>query len=514
MLAKGILGLLLLTNATAAIDGVYPNPATAMDRGEFVILHNPDGNWTGYELSDNQTTVSLETLNTSGRVAVTDDPGPASNLTSLPVRELDSFLQLSNGGETVTLRNDSHTVSAVSYGQAPSGKLYRNGTFQPIGRTDLPVLARQDLPVTVTTLPDDPGPIYETIDGAESRLLLAGYTLTDPRLVRTLLEAHRGGVSVAVLVEGAPVGGIPGEQVSALDTLRKAEVPVHVMGTEHARYRFHHAKYAVVDDRVVVTSENWKPGGTGGNGSRGWGAVIHSESMADELSSVFRADTDYVDTVSWEDRSSEATDPEPLDNASYPQRFGATESRAERVSLIVAPDNAERRVTDLIEDAEDSILIQQVSIDESSQVFQSAIRAADRGVEVQILLSGEWYARAENQALAAKLRRQADRSDRQISVRLAEPRSRYEHVHNKGVIVDGESVLVGSLNWNPTALQENREVSVLIEDEATAEYFQRVFRADWRGAAWRVPWVTLAGTALAVVAAIRYSRSIARFESS
>jgi hypothetical protein len=52
-------------------------------------------------------------------------------------------------------------------------------------------------------------------------------------------------------------------------------------------------------------------------------------------------------------------------------------------------------------------------------------------------------------------------------------------LHNKGAIIDGESVLVGSMNWGSSAALRNREMGVLIHHNGlTAEYLAS-FEEDW-----------------------------------
>lgn len=182
------------------------------------------------------------------------------------------------------------------------------------------------------------------------------------------------------------------------------------------------------------------------------------------------------------------------------------------MTVITAPDNAKQAVKTRLRRANDTIRIQQVSIDSDGPLLAETLVAAERGVDVRILLSGAWYAERENQALAEQLRERAARDNLDLQVRLAEPRSRYEHVHNKGLLVDGETTLIGSLNWNPTALHENREVAVLLRDETTASYFRRAFRADWRGAAWRVSWGTVLGSSLIVLVGVAAGSKMANFE--
>ncbi|HQC12085.1 MAG TPA: phospholipase D-like domain-containing protein, partial [Methanoregulaceae archaeon] len=57
-----------------------------------------------------------------------------------------------------------------------------------------------------------------------------------------------------------------------------------------------------------------------------------------------------------------------------------------------------------------------------------------------------------------------------------------EKIHNKGVIVDGRSVLVSSINWNFNSPNFNREVGVIITEPHTAAYFLSAFDDDWNAA--------------------------------
>jgi phosphatidylserine/phosphatidylglycerophosphate/cardiolipin synthase-like enzyme len=81
----------------------------------------------------------------------------------------------------------------------------------------------------------------------------------------------------------------------------------------------------------------------------------------------------------------------------------------------------------------------------------------------------------------AALNGRADARDLPLSVRLADPDGRFRKIHAKGAIVDGETVLVGSLNWNAHAARENREVVLALQGREAADHYGRVFEADWRG---------------------------------
>ncbi len=58
--------------------------------------------------------------------------------------------------------------------------------------------------------------------------------------------------------------------------------------------------------------------------------------------------------------------------------------------------------------------------------------------------------------------------------------STVEKIHNKGVIVDDERVLVSSINWNSNSPTFNREAGVIIDHPGAARYFREVFDDDWK----------------------------------
>jgi hypothetical protein len=53
------------------------------------------------------------------------------------------------------------------------------------------------------------------------------------------------------------------------------------------------------------------------------------------------------------------------------------------------------------------------------------------------------------------------------------------NVHNKGIVVDGTSVLVSSQNWSTDGTLYNRDAGVIIENAQVAAYFEQLFEHDW-----------------------------------
>ncbi|MFC7173557.1 phospholipase D-like domain-containing protein [Haloplanus litoreus] len=365
--------------------------------------------------------------------------------------------------------------------------------------------------VTGFLLPDAPGVPVETLRDARRRILLAGYTFTSDRVADALVAASRRGVEVRVLVDGAPVGGRSARGAAVLDRLVAAGVEVVVLGGPHARFEYHHPKYAVVDDRALVTSENWKPAGVGGRSSRGWGVVVDSSSVAADLARLFRADAGWRDAIPWRrHRRNETFDAETPSNGTYPSRIDP-ETTAGTVRVLTAPGNAESAVVGVIDAADERVDVIQPTIGRrDGPLLRATVRAAARGVEVRVLLSGAWYVAEENAALTEWLNGVAERRDLPLSARVAEPRGRFEKIHTKGVVAD-DVVVVGSLNWNENAVSNNREVAVAVRSADLAAYFREAFAADWSSGPGRTTWVLVAGAAAALVLAMLVAKRTVRF---
>ncbi len=490
-------------NESASIVELYPNPVPTGDPGEYILLQvDQPTNVTGWQITDpSGRTATLPNTTITDTVAFSTAPAKAGCYTDQQVLTVRGAFQLPNSGTTVTLRTaNGGQIDAVTYQTAPEGERYqfRNDQWEwvPRGATDRAPVSARNVSTTAFVLPDETDLVEQKLHTADQRLLIGGYTLSSQAVVTAAIDAHNRGVSVMVLLDGAPIGGMSRQQVTALDRLTAAGVPVKVLAGEYTRYRTHHPKYAVIDDQALVLTENWKPAGTGGHSSRGWGVVLDDQTIADELAAMFWADANWTAAQQWDSyRSTVKPVTAQRANKTYPTRFVTEQYTATEVTITAAPENTGDALLERLENANESIHIQQVRIAPDVELLNATIAAARRGVNVEILLSSAWYVESENRELAARLRETATEEDLPITVALVEPRSRFEKVHAKGVIIDKQYVAVGSLNWNPTAVNDNREITAIINDSAVATHYLAVFRADDRGGRWLLP-LSVAGGVL------------------
>lgn len=333
-------------------------------------------------------------------------------------------LKLGNKGDEVILREGGQETCRVTW---PGDIVCREGQvhFQKDGIWDprpLMIGQSQFVPVsfsgvsgTVFAAPDASREMLESaIALADTELLINVYEFADSGLATDVVAALDDGVSVTLLLEGGPVGGISSEEKGTATYLRDNGAKVYTMETTdnaHARYRYDHAKYIIADrEAVLVTSENFKGSGfpqRGSTGNRGWGILITDPRVADYFADVFTADMTGNDIVPF---SGTGTLPEESSGYPYKPAFGTHSFEGATVTPVLAPDTA-YLIPELIKDAENTVDIQQAYIsnwtkDTPNPYLEAAVGAARQGVTVRIILDSYWFnieGENDNDEMAAQI---------------------------------------------------------------------------------------------------------------
>jgi cardiolipin synthase A/B len=520
------------TGVEAAADAprileLYPNPTNRGNVGEYLVLDvPPETALENLTITDGHTVAQLPNETADGRLAVTAAPEETRELTDDPIVELAGTLRLAVDGDDLELLDEGETVDTVSYDRAPTAErwyrtsgsdrenataeVHGRGEWWPRGASCLPVPTATPREATAFVLPDAPELPRETIRDADDRLLLAGYTITDEDVAAELVAAAERGVDVSILFESGPVGGTPAPTDAVLAELERGGVDVRAVGGEGARYRFHHPNYAVADDSVLVTTENWNPSGVGGQSSRCWGVAVDDGALAADLADVFETDFEGWDTRTGATFRAETSfvedDPREFETAHEP-----TTVPVESAELLLAPENAESRIETLLADADDEILVKQASIASDVSLLYATIEAAKRGDEVRLLLDSIWYVEAENKALVDDLEQTAADESLPLEARLVDDTDEFEKIHAKGIVVDRETAVVGSANWNDNSLQHNREVLLAVHSPDAAAYYAAVFDSDWEGQRWSLPIELSAAVVVALLFAALVGARYVRF---
>jgi hypothetical protein len=164
-----------------------------------------------------------------------------------------------------------------------------------------------------------------------------------------------------------------------------------------------------------------------------------------------------------------AAPPEPVAPRALP-----SSARPITVQPVLTPDNYLARIVALLRSAKKSIYLQYAYITYSSA-------AQDRGFTDMLKLLGDLSYRHDldvriivgSADAASKVRKLAESGFRDSAFRVQ------GNIHNKGIVVDSEVVLVSSANWSGDGVLRNRDAGLIIHDAEIAAYYQAVFLDDW-----------------------------------
>lgn len=276
----------------------------------------------------------------------------------------------------------------------------------------------------------------------------------------------------------------------------------------------YHIKVASRDgEEFWLSSGNWKnsnqadidPAGEGSTSmqplrkhNREWHAIIANKNLAELFQNYIEFDFKEAQRVPLLEELEaslpdlfvevlpELEDSRRLDHTPYFKPLHIDEELD--VQPLLTPDRDERGVPifvsaaiAIIKDARRSILVENQSFnlldeneDEFEAFFRTLVSKQKDGVDVRIIFRDT---REFGPANGPKQRRLIEKlkdfgfDTREIKVQPA--------CHTKGIIVDGEVVMLGSHNWTNSGALFNRDASLIVRNKTVATYFQDVFLFDW-----------------------------------
>lgn len=330
------------------------------------------------------------------------------------------------GACVVTEETSSDDDAGGSGGQAAGGQGGAGG-MEPAPACDARVPRPQEPEVLIGPLGLE-ARLVALMDSAQSEIALMMYQLSCSGCVTGLINAHSRGVHVRVLYDEAQT-----VNANAINQLTSAGVEVK---PSPADFNHAHAKVMVIDGAfAVVMSANMNVYSM--SSERNYGIIDTDAQDVEQLLAIFERD--------WN---------------------GSGDVDTSCTRLIISPQNARERLIDLINSATERLDLAVMYV--SDPAVKNAIKAkVQQGVPTRVLLAHpEWI--DGNPATAQEL----------ASVG-AETKYLYTfELHAKLVMADGVP-FVGSENLSTNALENNREVGLLVTEPGPAQVIQEQFEADW-----------------------------------
>ncbi|MDE2292506.1 MAG: cardiolipin synthase, partial [Elusimicrobia bacterium] len=264
------------------------------------------------------------------------------------------------------------------------------------------------------------------------------YELDDSQVVDALAAAAQRGVAVRVLYNHYSFTNHDPNQ-SALPKLQAAGVQVKPAS---ASFRVTHQKTLVADARTaLIMSFNLRSSYF--RSSRDFGYLTSDPGVVSEIESVFSADWEYAPVT-----------------PSNP-------------SLVWSPTNSRTKIAEVIDGAARSLDIYNEELLDTG-MLQAVEAAAKRGVRVRVLCPRLGHTGPDAN--------QPGRDELNAAGAQAKVANGF-YIHAKMVLADygtgAERAYMGSENFSSTSLDRNRELGVLMTDQAQLSSLADTFQNDW-----------------------------------
>lgn len=381
--------------------------------------------------------------------------------------------------------------------------------------------------ITIAIAPDN---AYEAVvaalDSAQHTIQIQSHTFENLGIAAALERAAAvRGVSVTVLLEGGPPGGIPDQEKYICAQIETAGGACWFMISDDPadiadRYSYLHAKFILLDgQRAIISSENLSPNSLpyddksdGTWGRRGIVLLTDAPGVVQHLQAIFDADfapAQHADIFRWNTGSATYGLPSvgfvPITvtgGITYPVRYPETAVFTGNFpfEIVQSPENSLRDRGGLLgllnqAGAGDTILVQQLTerpywgsstsnpIADPNPRLEAYVNAARRGATVRILLDSFFDTPSAANSNAATCRYANDIAQNEdLNLRCAVNNPTGLGIHNKMVLVqvNGRGYAhVGSINGTELSSKGNRELAVQVQSDALYSFLATMFHQDW-----------------------------------
>ena len=293
---------------------------------------------------------------------------------------------------------------------------------------------------SLVVLPDDSAqPILDAIHEATKSLRIKMFLFSDPMLLDAVIDAHRRGVKVRVMLNPARRSG-EAENEESRKTLTQAGVEVI---DSNPVFDLTHEKSMVVDDRVAfVKSLNWETKNL--TETRDYAVITDNKREVGEVIDCFEAD--------W---SRKSFDP------------------GEHAHLIWCEGNGRDKIAEFIDQAKHTLFLQNERYQDAI-IIEHLVRAKERGVKVHVMARPPHTLKKEKLVEGVGGLRIMD------DVGIKVHKLKHLKLHAKMLFADGVRAIVGSINLAPGSFDSRRELAIEVHDDDVVERLHTIVHHDWK----------------------------------
>ncbi len=375
--------------------------------------------------------------------------------------------------------------------------------------------------LTIAIAPDNAyEAVVNEINKATTSLHIESHTFENIAISEALIQAAQRGVSVTILLEGAPPGGLPDQEKYICEQIEMVNGRCWFMISDDThdpkifdRYTFIHAKFILIDNqRVIISSENLSPNSmpsddkTDGTwGRRGVILITDAPSIVNHVQTIF--DHDFDITHHHDITGTTYIGPPPIGFIPNTQTGGITYSVRYTTpatftdnfafELVQSPENSLRDQDSLLglinkTNSGDTVLIQQLSeppdwgdnpTDDPNPRLEAYINAARRGATVKLLLDAYFNDTENANSNSATCQYvNAIAQDEKLKLECALSNPTGLGIHNKMILaqISGQGYIhIGSINGSEQSSKGNRELALQVQSDSAYTLLSNMFYRDW-----------------------------------
>lgn len=256
--------------------------------------------------------------------------------------------------------------------------------------------------------------LAHSLDIAKKRIWIEIYTWTEKSSIEAVINAHKRGVDVRVILEGN-VYMTPRINDNTFNLLKKEWI--EVVYADNARYSFTHAKMWIVDNQWCISTGNWSYSTFTKN--RDFIYCAEDNALMKNFEEVFLSDFQHISPY-------------------FPVWIDPR--------LWLSPENMRSWISDELEKSKKNLYIYNQTISDT-EILAILEKKSHSGVDVRICQADQWESREQQWKSLVKYSFK--------SAWLKKP-----YLHAKLILRDDEEIILWSVNFTQNALDNNREFAI------------------------------------------------------
>ncbi|MDD3793490.1 MAG: phosphatidylserine/phosphatidylglycerophosphate/cardiolipin synthase family protein [Candidatus Gracilibacteria bacterium] len=273
--------------------------------------------------------------------------------------------------------------------------------------------------------------IVKKIENSKEKIYIEVYMFTENRIKTALIKAKKRGIDVKVILEKDPYMAYSIND-KTYNELKKNTIEVVWSNTKN--YSLNHSKMIIIDDEIILSTGNLTYSTFTQN--RDFFVFIKDKKILLDFLKIFDYD------------------------------FNGIKNYVENENIVISPNNSRIKIEKLFENAKNEIKIYMQYLNDE-EMNQKLLKLKEKdNLKIQIIIDET----AINNETTKNLQNKG------IEIKKL---PKYK-MHSKAILIDNETIFIGSVNFSNYSLDKNRELGILTNDKQIIIDFLDRFKTDFK----------------------------------